>query len=64
MQLKPCPFCGKDPELKEEWISAGLHEGGYAWVVRCNYINGGCGAKGGSRLDKIEAIKIWNRRTE
>ena len=63
MELKPCPFCGKEPELVEEWISGGLHEGGYAWIVRCNYMKGGCGAKGGSRIEKEEAIEVWNKRS-
>jgi len=64
MKLKTCPFCGKKPEVVEIWIPHGLHEGGYSWVVRCNYLNGGCGAQGGSRTEKEEAIEIWNRRTE
>ena len=64
MELKPCPFCGKKPECVEEWVSQGIHEGGFAWVVRCNYLNGGCGGKSGTRLEKEEAIELWNKRTQ
>ena len=63
-EIKKCPFCGKTPEIVEEWEQHGLHEGGYAWVVRCNYLKGGCGAKGGGRPEKEEAIDAWNRRTD
>lgn len=64
MKLKPCPFCGKEPEVIKIWVSDSLHESGYSWIVRCNYLKGGCGAQGGSRTKKEEAIEIWNRRTE
>lgn len=63
--MEPCPFCGNASlECVEEWQSHGLHDGGYAWVVRCNYLAGGCGAKGGIRLEKEEAIEAWNKRVE
>ena len=63
MILKPCPFCGnKNVECVEEFEHAGLHEGGYHWVVRCNYLKGGCGCKGGAREEWIDAVNIWNER--
>ena len=62
MKLKHCPFCGKEPEVVEEFVHQGLHDGGWQWVVRCNYINGGCGAKGGGRPEKEQAIEVWNKR--
>ena len=62
-ELFPCPFCGnKDIECIEEFEYTGLHEGGYAWFVRCNYLKNGCGGRCGSRLNKEEAIKAWNKR--
>ena len=65
MNVKPCPFCGnKDVEVVEEFIHEGLHDGGWAWVVRCNYLKGGCGAKCGTRESDKEAIKTWNERKD
>ena len=63
-KLSKCPFCGKEPEVAEEWVPHGLHDGGYAWVVRCNYLNGGCGAKSGGRMTKEEAIEAWQKQKE
>lgn len=60
--LKPCPFCGREPECVQNYEYTKLHDGGYAWVVRCNYMKGGCGASGGCRQDKDEAIEAWNNR--
>lgn len=63
MELKPCPFCGnKNVEPVEEYQHTSLHNGGWAYVVRCNYLKGGCGAKGGARETIEEAAMIWNRR--
>lgn len=63
MELKPCPFCGnKNVECVENFENTGLHEGGYAWIVQCNYMKGGCGAKSGCRPEKEEAIELWNKR--
>jgi len=59
---KPCPFCGKKPECVRQWVMHGLHDGGYNWIVRCNYLDGGCGAQGGGRPEKEDAINIWNKR--
>jgi len=64
ISLLPCPFCGHRSEVTEEWISSGLHEGGYSWLVRCNYLNGGCGAKGGARTSKEDAIEAWTKRVK
>ena len=64
-ELKKCPFCGNtnifvgmDWELKGRDESDGT--GFYAVV--CNYLNGGCGACGGYRKTKDEAIIAWNKR--
>ena len=59
-----CPFCGNEPECVEEYIHLGLHDGGWVWVVRCNHLKGGCGAKGGTRISREEAIEAWNKRVK
>ena len=61
--IKPCPFCGnKDPELVSE--SEGMHyELGTCYLVRCNFLKGGCGARGGGREEKSDAIDAWNKRS-
>lgn len=60
--IKPCPFCGnKEVGLASE--SQGVHfEMGTGHFVRCNFLKGGCGARGGSRTNKEEAIEAWNAR--
>ena len=60
--IKPCPFCGnKEPELTRE--SQGMHfDLGTGYIVRCNFLKGGCGARGGSRNTGEEAIIAWNAR--
>ena len=62
-QLKPCPFCGnKNVECVEIFIHEGLHNGGWAWTVRCNYLDGGCGSQCGTQTNEKDAIKLWNKR--
>ena len=64
-ELKPCPFCGnKSVETAEIFVHTGLHEGGWTWVVRCNFLKGGCGSQCGSRETEEEAIKLWNTRPD
>ena len=66
-KLKPCPFCGKtDPvgvfthsERNTGWEVDERYD--YLSVC-CAYDNGGCGAAGGYRETKEEAIEIWNKR--
>lgn len=60
--IKPCPFCGnKEVELVSE--SHGMHfELGTGYIVRCNFMKGGCGARSGSRTTKEEALNAWNER--
>ena len=64
-KLKKCPFCGnKNIFVGRDWEIAGLDEGdgtGYFAAV-CDYLNGGCGAAGGYRKTKEEAIATWNKR--
>ncbi len=49
-ELKPCPFCGNDAVLYEEY------EGG--WVIECKV----CFVKIWRKNSKKAAIKAWNRR--
>ncbi len=51
--LKPCPCCGRETECLHE-PHFGVH-----WIY-CS----GCGAAGGYRAAKAEAIQAWNTRAE
>lgn len=56
-ELKPCPFCGCKAEISQSRLEIkGL---GYVYHVECRL----CSAKSGGFLDKQQAIKNWNRRT-
>lgn len=50
-RLKPCPFCGS---------AALLRERGGLWAAMCSKH---CAVTRG-RVDKNNAIRVWNRRTE
>lgn len=64
-ELKPCPFCGSDAELRS-YIDNG---GKKSWNVRCKNM---CVVTCGHRNEKgvwrptlrKEAIKAWNRRVD
>lgn len=64
-KFKECPFCGnKNIIAGTDTEIEGLDEGegsGYYAVV-CNILNKGCGASGGYRKLKEDAIKVWNKR--
>ncbi len=47
--LKPCPFCGREAELRLPY-----------GIIECT--NGACGCKTPRKLDAEKALKIWNRR--
>jgi Lar family restriction alleviation protein len=55
LELKPCPFCGQSPEMRE---SAG------SVFISCETV--GCPAcaiqNGDSGLDGLAALTAWNRR--
>jgi Lar family restriction alleviation protein len=66
MKIKACPFCGATESLEatpyyigeicpEEFDSDDV-------AVCCNINKKGCGATGGYRETKEEAIKAWNKR--
>ena len=69
--LKPCPFCGnKDPEILTEAeindhdpdpTNDEYHACSEPYGVICVY-SPGCGAVGGIRVKKEDAIIAWNRR--
>ena len=53
-ELKRCPFCGGEAVVRENAKISTV------WIVGCEK----CGADGGLRFDKHEAIKAWNTRYE
>ena len=64
-ELKKCPFCGNTNIcVMMDWEIEGRDEsdGAGFYSVVCNYLNGGCGACGGYRETKDEAIIAWNKR--
>ena len=59
-ELKPCPFCGSEAELKTEYVAYGTPKA----YVRCKHCEA-CTAFIYPRLDicaNDEVIKLWNRR--
>ncbi len=51
-ELKPCPFCGSEAELYEDYTGF--------WVVQCKK----CGMGTLCRKQQRSVIKEWNRRIE
>lgn len=60
-KLKPCPFCGYQPKLKDEDTLYPLTRNGDLWNAVCAEPYGGCSAHILGRT-KEEAIKAWNTR--
>jgi hypothetical protein len=64
LEITPkCPFCGGDPEWRNEWN--GLY---HTWHVACQ--NDNCRAQAGSYGNweshgdaQTKALAMWNRRT-
>jgi len=56
-KLKPCPFCGEMPKLREVPSMA-------SWVIYCD--SDSCGVRSETRPadTKAEVIAAWNRRDE
>jgi len=65
-ELKPCPFCGSEAEVRSYKIPAGVSIFRKVYTVTCsNYL---CWVKPETRhisgwTNRIEAIEYWNRRT-
>lgn len=54
--LLSCPFCGREALYVEDiWLTKGLR-----WYVFCPT----CGATGGQKKAKAEAVAAWNTRNE
>jgi Lar family restriction alleviation protein len=51
-KLKPCPFCGGEPFIKQ-------YKDFYLYKVICE----NCYVETGGWCEKREAINAWNRRT-
>lgn len=60
MPMRACPFCGfTAPVLITIPGQDGFRD---RYAVQCPYYDGGCGAEGGWRHYKEEAIEVWNQR--
>ena len=59
--IKKCPHCGKQKGEAEPYQTGPDTIPGQ-WIVVCNYNKGGCGASGGVRNSKEEAIAAYNMR--
>lgn len=59
--LKPCPFCGHQPDLDDEDVLYPINRERKLWNLTCPVPAGGCDAAvlGSSPQ---ECIKAWNRR--
>lgn len=60
-ELKPCPFCGKEPRIETGRAFCGKTY----WVICANWEH--CPAyylRSKSMFSKKEAIEVWNRRAE
>ena len=53
-ELKPCPFCGRKPELRRD-------DDGFSYIVCAN---DNCYVRTGEYLNNNAAIKAWNRRVD
>lgn len=57
--LKPCPFCGKDPDVDESrWSDPAGGAAKSMFRVICH----GCGTSQTPEVSYEDAAKIWNRR--
>lgn len=56
--LKPCPFCGGEPELNYTWCDYISFDDGY-WACCRN-----CQVRTKSFKTEQEALNSWNRRAD
>lgn len=62
LELKACPFCGHEAELRENeriMMNADLMR---TWYVICGNVH--CGIRTLERDSRDKAVRIWNRRTQ
>lgn len=60
--LKPCPHCGFEKPHARRY--AGEDDFPDKYAILCDYSEGGCGAESGHYHTLLEAILMWNKRTE
>ena len=69
VELKPCPFCGKIPEIQEDyrWPRHGNYAGKRVNAYEIICVNFDCPIYKADNvyfLSKEEAMEAWNRRAE
>jgi len=62
--LSDCPHCGgiAAVEICREPVYVDRGDENDAFYVCCSMFRGGCGARGGYRKHKADAVSVWNCR--
>ena len=61
-EIRPCPFCGNRKAMVRRIPRDGVQLYRDRYAVLCPYWDDGCGAEGGWRTSKVEAVAVWNER--
>lgn len=56
--LKPCPLCGSEPELTQDWIPF-IPDNKHTYEVKCTNPKCGCSI---TAATPVVVVAAWNRR--